>query len=77
MSEGRPTEQAKASFGFASVQANFGITAADREVYPNEYKQRIAMSVKAIAEGLENLAIGLRATYILLEKIEQKQRTGR
>jgi len=77
MSEGRPTEQAKGNFGLASVQANFGIVAADKEVFANEYKQRMAMSMKGIADGLENLAIGLRATYMLLEKIERQQRTGR
>ena len=77
MSDNRPTDQAKSNFLNASVQANFGITASDKEVFPNEYKQRIAMSLKGLADGLENLATGLRATYILLEKIERQQRTGR
>jgi hypothetical protein len=37
----------------------------------------MALSLEKIAAGLEEMAIGLRATYILLEKIERQQRTGR
>jgi hypothetical protein len=32
----------------------------------------IAASLSAVSKGLTEMAIGLRATYILIERVEQK-----
>lgn len=62
-----PTDMAKMLFSNSGrwtqtvVEANTG----------SEDIKNIAAAIRDMAGGLENMAIGLRATYMLLEKIER------
>ena len=76
MDDMRPTEEARTRFGgVKATAANARLFADDND--EGLYKEMIADSLHGLAFGLEAMATGLRATYILLEKIEHQQRTGR
>jgi hypothetical protein len=72
MSEKKPTDQARFQFGMALTQTKLAhqISMKDKG---NEgmYKSHIAISLQQIAEGLNAMATGMRATYIVLEDIKR------
>jgi hypothetical protein len=73
----RPTQQANYKFqkayGFADqAGAFYQITRAGGS---NEMGNRyLSSAVREMAEGLQHLSDGLRATYILLEEVQKSQR---
>lgn len=69
----KPTEQAEASFRYAeraSMAALNGVKAKGDEMSVATYN--IGTSLVHMARGMTNLAIGLRATYLLLEDVNRK-----
>jgi len=76
MSEQKPTDSARIKLNQAQLAAHIAQT-ENTTKRGERYKTEMALSLEKIAAGLEEMAIGLRATYILLEKIERQQRTGR
>lgn len=71
----RPTEQAsfkfKKAYGFADkAGAFYQVTRANgSEEMGNRY---LSAAVRELAEGLQHLSDGLRATYVLLDKIKEE-----
>lgn len=72
MSEKRPTDEARLQFGMASTQTKLAHQIAVKDK-GNEgmYKSHVAVSLHQLAEGLNAMATGMRATYILLEEIKR------
>ena len=68
----RPTDKAQVKLEAAALYAQL----ARNKAAPNSYETLICDSLDQMYGALSGLAIGLRATYILLEKIEQQQRRG-
>ena len=72
----KPTEQAQKHFDYAVRAAKMATqfwekpnpTDGDKQL--GEYNQ--ATAVAHLAKGLSELAVGLRATYILLEEVRMK-----
>jgi hypothetical protein len=70
----KPTEMAKSQFDYAAQTATAAAqfldksnaTAAERQA--GDYNQAAALA--HLARGLSELAIGLRATYVLLEEVK-------
>ncbi len=66
----RPTERAKMMFDAAKVTSNMARQFADGS--EDMYKTMVADALNGIAQGLCEMATGMRATYMLLEKINNK-----
>ena len=76
----RAFEQAKKPTEMANVRAQAAglyATQAEMKAKPNTYESLMASSIVNLSHAIHSMATGLRATYILLEKIERKGRTGR
>ena len=75
ISRGRPTDNAKTYFKIAQMQFDDAYNnwwAAPNQT-PGRYGQmNMATGLKSLAFGLNDLSIGLRATYMLLEQIDRK-----
>ena len=68
MEGGRPTDEAIKYFDIATQV----ITHARLEENTDEFSKKLAWGMRAWLKGEMELATGLRATYILLEKVNQK-----
>ena len=66
----RPTDKAKVMFNAAEVTSQMARTFADGSDVM--YKTMMADALNGLARGLGDMATGLRATYILLDKMNQK-----
>ena len=72
MSEARPTESARASFGRAKTNARMAHGESTKLKGADQmYRSHLAISVYDLAEGMESLTTGLRATYLLLEEVKR------
>ena len=69
----KPTELAKVRAQAAALYA----LQAENKGAPNSYEKLMATSILNLSNAIHSMATGLRATYMLLEKIERQQRTGR
>lgn len=69
--QSRPTEKAKMMFSAAETTSQMARTFAEGSDVM--YKTMIADALNGLARGLGDLATGLRATYILLDKIDKKR----
>jgi len=81
MSEKKPTESARVHFGIAQTHSRMAhqISAKNSD---NEgmYKSHVAIAINELADGLNDLTTGIRATYILLEEVKrllERQQQGR
>ena len=75
---GKPTEEARIHFGIAKTHSREAHVIAAKE--KDMFKANSAVALFEIADGLENLTTGIRATYILLEEVKnllEQQRAGR
>jgi hypothetical protein len=69
----RPTDQAHVLFQTASMMAHWTVTDNNAP----QYAQNLGAAIRNTADGLDSLATGLRATYMLLEEVKtllQRQR---
>lgn len=70
----KPTEMAKTRFDYANRAAKEAAAALDKksatpaDIQQSSYNQAAALA--HVARGLGDLAVGVRATYILLEEIK-------
>lgn len=72
MSERKPTDEARSRFGMAQSQAKLAHQISMKEKGDTGmYKSHIAVSLYEVTTGLNAMATGLRATYILLEEIKR------
>ena len=72
MAEVRPTDSARGSFGRAKMNARMAHRESTQLKGAEQmYRSHLAVSVYDLAEGLESLTTGLRATYILLEEVKR------
>ena len=72
MAEQRPTDQAKSSFGRAKSHGRLAHIEGSKNVGSDAmYKSHMALTVHDLAEGMEALTTGLRATYLLLEEVKR------
>jgi len=69
----KPTDMAKVRAQTAALFA----TRAESKAAPNSYENLMASSIVNLSHAIDSMAIGMRATYLLLEKIERQQRIGR
>lgn len=61
----KPTEKASSKFEFAKNTArNFNLA------HPHHDLNFVCMSVGDLAEGLQHMNTGIRATYLLLEEVK-------
>lgn len=69
----KPTESAIALFGFAVTEARAARVGFwnNPEASPANL-HNLASSIVSLARGLNDMAIGLRATYLKLEQMEAK-----
>lgn len=68
-----PTDHAKMRFDYAHRGATLAAQGFDKgtdAASVAHYNE--AASIAAIAKGLNDLAVGLRATYMLIEQVEDK-----
>ena len=71
MSE-KPTDKARSQFGMAQSQAKHAhMISMKKKDESGRYDSHVAVSLFDIAAGLEAVATGMRATYILLEEIKR------
>ncbi len=77
MSDMRPTEIAKEQADGAARNANAALLLEMNKGNFDSYDALMAGAVQHLCVAMSYMATGLRATYILLEKIERQQRTGR
>ena len=69
----RPTQKAWQSFFRAEELASAAARAnPDKDGSVKNIVWYIALSLGSIAVGLKDLSVGLRATYILLDKVNKK-----
>jgi hypothetical protein len=66
MASEKPTQTASEGFAFAEQSASRAVQASKFGTPENQ----IAHSIYCLAQGLNSLSVGLRATYIKLEAIE-------
>lgn len=72
MSEKKPTDEARFQFGMSQSQTKLAHQISMRDKSSEGmYKSHIAVSLHQIAEGLNAMATGMRATYILLEEVKR------
>ena len=72
----KPTDIAKEQADGAARNANQALLAVMGKGN-SSYESLMAESLQHLCVAMSYMATGLRATYILLEKIEREQRTGR
>lgn len=80
MSEKRPTESAKMHFGIAQTHTRMAHQIAAKDKGDDGmYKSNVAVAIYELADGLNDLTTGIRATYILLEEVKRllEQQKGR
>jgi hypothetical protein len=80
MSEKRPTDSAKIHFGIAQTHSRIAHQIAAKDQGDDgRYKSNVAVAINELSDGLNDLTIGLRATYILLEEVKRllEQQKGR
>jgi hypothetical protein len=65
----RPTDDAKAYFSMGKARFNTAMSMAAAKG-GNTMEYNLTMGLLDMCTGLENLNIGLRATYMLLEEIK-------
>ena len=65
----RPTDSAKSSFQIAFMSADQATH--DYFAAQNAGDVELAKAVRHLADGLNHLSVGLRATYMLLEDIKR------
>ena len=68
MAEGKPTENASEYFKAGSGSANRALQLGNGK--PQGIDVLTAHAIYCLAEGLGQLSVGLRATYIKLEQVE-------
>ena len=66
----RPTDMAKVRAQSAALFA----TQAEAKAAPNSYENLMASSIVNRCHAINSMAVGMRATYMLLEKIEGQRR---
>jgi hypothetical protein len=72
MSEKKPTEQARLHFGIAQQHSRLAHQISAKENNDvGMQKSHMAISLYEIAEGMSELATGIRATYILLDEVKK------
>jgi hypothetical protein len=81
MSDKKPTEEAIVHFGIAKTHTQLAHQYALKDKGDSAmFNANLVVSLYEIADGLANLATGLRATYILLDEVKrllEQQRVGR
>lgn len=72
MSEKKPTESARVHFGIAQTHSRMAhqIAAKDKGD-EGMYRSNISVAIYELADGLNDLTTGIRATYILLEEVKR------
>jgi len=65
----KPTEIAKVR---AETAARYAMQAGMKGA-PNSYEQMVANSIENLSLSIHAMTVGIRATYMLLEKIERQQ----
>jgi hypothetical protein len=74
----RPTESATAKFKQAMGETKRAVSASVQSPgHDGPYNVLLAQAVMMLAEGLSELSVGLRATYILIDQMERQQRLKR
>ena len=72
MSEKRPTDSAKIHFGIAQTHSRMAHQIAAKDTGDDGmYKSHVAIAINELADGLNDLTTGIRATYILLEEVKR------
>ena len=80
MSEKRPSESAKMHFGIAQTHSRMAHQIAAKDKGDDGmYKSNVAVAIYELADGLNDLTTGIRATFILLEEVKRllEQQKGR
>ena len=80
MSEKRPTDSAKIHFGIAQTHSRMAHQIAAKDKGDDGMqKSHVAVAIYELADGLNDLTTGIRATYILLEEVKRllEQQKGR
>lgn len=77
MSDVRPTDIAKEQADGAARTANQALLAELGKGNHTSHEALMADAIQHLCVAVSYVATGLRATYMLLEKIERQQRTGR
>ena len=75
----RPTDRAHQNFLGAKTTSSMAVNESNSSNL-SMYDNLMAQPLGAIVDGLDDMATGMRATYILLEQIKdqlEKQRLGR
>lgn len=68
----KPTEAAQHAFNYGVIAAYQAVRIYDdKKLDQSVGDHSLAVAVHRIAKGLNEMAIGLRATYILLEQVER------
>jgi hypothetical protein len=72
MAEAKPSEKARSSFDRAKTHARMAHSeSTSLKGAEQMFRSHLAVSVYELAEGLESLTVGVRATYILLEEVKR------
>lgn len=68
----RPTEMAHILFSTAPMMADSVVQSNASAANSDFAMKQLAAAIRNIADGLDSLATGQRATYMLLERMQQK-----
>ena len=72
MSEKKPTDSARMHFNIAKTHSRMaGQIGAKDKGDDGMYKSNTSISIYELADGLNDLTTGLRATYLLLEDVKR------
>ena len=72
MGEKKPTESARVHFGIAKTHSQMAHQIAAKHMDDEAMqKSHMAISVYELADGLNDLTTGIRATYLLLEEVKR------
>ena len=71
MSDKKPTESARAHFGIAKTHSQMAHQVAAKHKGDDGMQQsHMAIAVYELADGMADLATGIRATYLLLDEVK-------
>jgi len=68
----RPTDRAKYMFSAAEAALSVARSWATTDGQKMDYSYLMIDSVSAIAKGMSDMATSIRATYLLLEKVDRR-----
>lgn len=72
MAEPRPTEKATGNFGRVKTHSRMAHSESTKlQGQEQMYRSNMAVALYELGEGMENLTVGIRATYLLLEDVKR------